>query len=179
MVYVALLRGINVGGKARVEMARLKTVFESTGCTNVTTYINSGNVVFNSPEESQALVPHLVAAICQEFGFAVPVVLRDLPSMQKLCAGIPANWANDSEYKTDVMFLWDEIDDASIVEKVLINPKIENVRYIHGALIWNIGRKDVTRGGGIKLIKTDLYKLMTVRNVNTVRKLCVLMEATN
>jgi uncharacterized protein (DUF1697 family) len=45
-----------------------------------------------------------------------------------------------------------------------------------GALIWNIGRENVTRGGGVKLIKTDLYKQMTVRNINTVRKLNELMK---
>ena len=48
MTYVALLRGINVGGNNKVEMARLKKVFESLGFINVRTYINSGNVIFDT-----------------------------------------------------------------------------------------------------------------------------------
>jgi uncharacterized protein (DUF1697 family) len=74
------------------------------------------------------------------------------------------------------MFLWDEIDNKDILDKVVIKPDIENVLYIDGALVWNIGRENVTRGGGVKLIKTDLYRHMTVRNINTVRKLNEMMR---
>lgn len=176
MVYAALLRGINVGGKTKVEMSRLKTLFESLGCRNVSTYINSGNILFNDERPAGELVPLIETAIVQEFGFAVRVVLRDFASISRICREVPRSWANDKEQKTDVMFLWPEIDNPDILDKVVINPQIENVRYVAGALVWNIGRENVTRGGGIKLIKTDLYHHMTVRNINTVRKLYQLMQ---
>ncbi len=175
MVYVALLRGINVGGNAKVEMPRLKAVFASLGCENVLTYINSGNVIFSDSRPPKELVPLAEKAILKEFGLPVRVVLRDLPNIEKLCREIPASWTNDTGQKTDVMFLWDEIDNKEILNKVVVNPEIENARYIDGALVWNIGRENVTRGGGIKLIKTDVYPHMTIRNINTVRKLHELM----
>lgn len=178
MLYVALLRGINVGGNSKVEMSKLKESFEKLGCENVSTYINSGNVIFSDMRPAKKLVLLIEKAIAADFGLDIRIVLRDLESIRKLCREIPQGWTNDSRQKTDVLFLWDEIDDPSVLDKVVINPDIENVRYIAGALIWNIGRENVTRGGGIKLIKTNLYRHLTARNINTVRKLYGLMDST-
>ena len=71
MTYLALLRGINVGGKNKVEMARLKTLFESIGCGDVRTYINSGNVIFTSNRVAARLRTSIEKAIAKEFGFHV------------------------------------------------------------------------------------------------------------
>lgn len=177
MKYVALLRGINVGGHTRVEMRKLKLVFEKAGCTRVSTYINSGNVVFSDTRTIAELHRLLEAAIFEAFEVEVPIVLRTQSQIEQICEEIPESWTNDTVQKTDVMFLWDEIDSKDILHKVKIKPEIERVKYLSGALVWNIGRENVTRGNGIKLIKTDLYQHMTVRNINTVRKLNSLMNA--
>lgn len=176
MIYVALLRGINVGGNAKVEMPRLKKIFESLGCKDVVTYINSGNVIFSDARQARRLVPIIEQAINKEFGLNIRVVIRDQASIQMICKEIPDSWANDDKQKSDVMFLWKEIDTSEIMKKVVYKPELETVRYLPGALIWNISRNNVTRGGSIKLIKTDLYKYMTIRNINTVRKLNTLMS---
>jgi uncharacterized protein (DUF1697 family) len=177
MIYLALLRGINVGGKTKVEMPRLKAVFEALGCQDVTTYINSGNVIFSDKRTAKDLVPLIEAALNKEFKLSLRVVLRDAANLKKLCHKIPSKWTNDGEQKTDVMFLWEEIDSKDILQKIVIKPEIENVLHVDGALVWNIGRQNVTKGSSIKLIKTDVYLHMTVRNVNTVRKLHSLMSA--
>ncbi len=177
MKYVALLRGINVGGHTRVEMRKLKLVFEQAGCTRVSTYINSGNVVFSDTRSRTELHRVLLAAIFEAFEIEIPIVLRTQSEFNDLCEAIPPDWMNDAQQKTDVMFLWDEIDNKDILAKVKVNPEMERVQYTHGALVWNIDRKNVTRGNGIKLIKTDLYRHMTVRNINTVRKLNELLLA--
>jgi uncharacterized protein (DUF1697 family) len=70
---IALLRGVNVGGNKRVEMARLRTLLKELGYYDVRTYVNSGNAVFTGPRRSEQ---HLEAAIAKAFGFEVPVVLR-------------------------------------------------------------------------------------------------------
>lgn len=177
MVYVALLRGINVGGKSKVSMAGLKASFESAGCEAVSTYINSGNVIFGDERPAKELFPLIEEAIFKDFGFKVPVVIRTLDNINHLCQKIPKSWTNDSEQKTDILFLWDEIDNPDITTKIVINSKLENVLYLPGALVWNIGRDNVTKGSGIKLIKSDIYRQMTARNINTVRKLHELMTA--
>ena len=177
MQYVALLRGINVGGKTKVEMSRLKLLFETLNCRRVRTYINSGNVLFEDDRTATDLTPIIEVALAKTFGLPIPVVLRDFAAIRDICRDVPASWANDTAQKTDVLFLWDEINDKSIFTKVKINPAIERVRYVGGALVWNIGRENVTRGGGIKLIGTDVYRHLTARNINTVRKLYELMQA--
>ena len=176
MVYVALLRGINVGGKNKVAMSQLKHTFEAAGCKNVITYINSGNVIFIDVRTKHQLQVTLEQAIVKDFGFEIRVLVQDLITIKQIINQVPAEWTNDDQQKTDVMFLWDEINAPEILDKIIINPKLEKVLNISGSLIWNIARKDVTRGNGIKLIKTDLYKYMTIRNINSVRKIHGLME---
>ena len=178
MVYVALLRGINVGGKNKVDMKQLKAAFEEAGMASVRTYINSGNVIFSSASRSRArLAEQLEDAIAGAFGFRVEVLVRDLKSMRAVGKALPKTWVNDATMKCDVMFLWGDIARASIVKELAIKPEIEEVKYVAGALIWRVDRKAVTRSGQMKLARTPLYKRMTIRNCNTARKLLELMEA--
>lgn len=180
MVYVALLRGINVGGNTRVEMARLKALFNKLGFTNVRTYINSGNVVFRVEKEetSQKLAKIITSAIKNEFGLTVPVLVYDAQSLKHICQAIPDSWTNDTKMKSDVIFLWQEVDSPDVLNRLNIKPQIETAIYTPGAILWNIDRKHQTRGSMVKIIGTDLYGKLTVRNVNTVRKLQELIDAT-
>jgi uncharacterized protein (DUF1697 family) len=176
MTYVALLRGINVGGNRKVEMKRLKTVFEAAGMTEVRTYINSGNVIFESVEPPGRLAGTLEAAVEREFGFPVKVLVRDAPTMRALLAELPDTWADDKVAKCDVMFLSDEVDLSGVRERLTIKPDIDDVRIAHGAILWRVERPYVTRSGMMKLVGTELYAQMTVRNCNTLRKLSALMD---
>lgn len=176
MVYVALLRGINVGGNAKIEMAKLKVMFEGLGFSGVKTYINSGNVIFaDSKHQVSQLVRLIEQAIEKTFNHKVSIVIRDSKNIQTIVSTIPNEWVNDSTMRTDVLFLWPEIDTPDILNKIIINTELENVIYIHGVLVWNTARQNVTKGNEVKLIGTEIYKMMTVRNVNTVRKLATLM----
>jgi uncharacterized protein (DUF1697 family) len=82
---IALLRGVNVGGNKKVEMARLRALMEDLGHKDVRTYVNSGNVVFSGPRRS---AKHLEAALARTFGFDVPVVLR---TREELAGVVRAN----------------------------------------------------------------------------------------
>ncbi len=178
MVYVALLRGINVGGKNKVDMKQLKAAFEDAGMTSVRTYINSGNVIFSSPDRSRArLTKVLEDAIAESLGFPVGVLVRDLKSIRAIVKALPRTWVNDATMKCDVLFLWGDVARASVVKELAIRPEVEEVRYVAGALIWRVDRASVTRSGQMKLVGTPLYKKMTIRNCNTARKLLELMEA--
>jgi uncharacterized protein (DUF1697 family) len=175
--YVALLRGINVGGKTKVDMATLREVVAGAGCEDVRTYINSGNVLFRDARSAGALVPLLESAITDEFGFQVPVQLRDLRAVRRLCEAIPDEWTNDKELKTDVMFIPADVDKRGLLDSIKHNPEIENVLHAPGAIVWNVTRRNQTRSNATRLAGTELYRRMTIRNVNTVRKLRELLEA--
>src|SRR5690348_4972404 len=140
-MFLALLRSVNVGGKNRVEMAKLKGVFESLGFTKTKTFIASGNVLFESPiTDHVMLVKKIESALESVFGIHINVLIRDTKSMKDLVNAIPESWANDTETKCDVMFLWKEIDNADVLKQLPYNPEIEDVMYVPGAIIWRIDR---------------------------------------
>lgn len=180
MVYVALLRGINVGGKIKMEMARLKATFEAAGMKGVTTYINSGNVVFDDNRRKAATITKtLEKAIEADFGFAIKVLVRDLPTIRKILKALPDSWTNDSKMRCDVFFLWESFDKKDVLDELKWKPEIEDLVYVPGAVIWRIDRANVNRSRLQKMIGTDLYRGMTIRNCNTVRRLGELMETTS
>ncbi len=174
--YVALLRGINVGGNSKVPMKTLKTLFEGFGYMDVSTYINSGNVIFKSSKSPAVLVKEIEKGIEKKFGFAVRVIIRDLKNIQKLAKAIPKEWTNDKERRTDVLFLWDEFDSKKTVSLIAQNPDVDVLKYFSGAIVWTFDRKYYTKSEMHKFIGTKVYKGMTARNVNTVRKLAELMK---
>lgn len=178
MVYIALLRGINVGGKNKIDMKLLKQTFERVGMESVVTYINTGNIIFTRDGLSKTKIAHILeGAIYEDFGLQIKVVVRSIEDVRKIIDAIPDTWKNDKEMKSDVMFLWDEIDDESVLEKLIIKPEIDTVKYVPGAILWSIGRENATKSGMSKIIGSKIYKQVTIRNVNTTRKIYELMQA--
>lgn len=180
MIYVALLRGINVGGNNKVDMKELKKVFEEAGMTSVKTYLNSGNIIFADRLHKEEELPVLLeAAILSHFDLSIKVLVYSFDDFQQIAASIPENWTNDQDMKSDVWFLWPEADDAAVLEELTIEPEIDRVKYIPGAVLWSVGKAYSAKSGMQKVIGTKLYKLVTIRNVNTVRKVSGLMEEMN
>jgi uncharacterized protein (DUF1697 family) len=175
MKYLALLRGINVGGNCKVEMKRLRSLFEGLGFENVVTYINSGNVVFESDLDVNGLVEMIEVAILVEFGFGVKTLVRSSENILKLVESIPEKWRNDIDQKCDVLFLWDEFDSVDTLKLILQNPDVDTLIYRAGAIIWHVDRTYYKLSGMRKFVGTKVYKGMTARNVNTVRKLAQML----
>jgi uncharacterized protein (DUF1697 family) len=171
MKYIALLRGINVGGNKRVEMKRLKTAFEVRGYKEVSTYINSGNVIFSSGKSRDAVRRNIEEVIKKEFGFEIKLLIKTASEMRRIAEAIPPSWKNDSKQRTDVAYLFNKIDRKEIVGELPIKKEFMDVRYVSGAIFWNILRKNYNRSHLNKLIGHKLYQDMTVRNVNTARYL--------
>lgn len=175
--YVALLRGINVGGKNKVEMSKLKKIFESLGFSNVVTYINSGNVIFEIDEKStDKIVKKIEKTLESELGFPIKILLRSWEDIQRLMEKIPKNWENDSQQRTDVLFLWDKYDKKSTIDLIKCNPEVDELRYYPGAIVWNLKRSNYSKTGMKKFIGTEVYKNMTARNINTTKKIFELMS---
>lgn len=171
MVYIALLRGINVGGRNKVEMSRLRATFEAVGCSRVKSYINSGNVIFEDARLPADLQTRLVKKLQDDFGFDIKLLLVTRSNLQTICSAVPDNWQNNATMKCDVMFLWHHENSQSVLDKLPIKPEIDNIKYVDGAIVWCIDRQFAARSGMLKLIGSELYKNMTIRNCNTVRKL--------
>lgn len=178
MIYIALLRGINVGGKNKIDMELLKETFGKVVMNDVVTYINTGNIIFSYKGLSETELSHILEeAIHNDFGLQIKVVIRNVDDIRRIINAIPNTWKNDKEMKSDVMFLWDEIDDESVLKNLVIKPKIDTVSYVPGAILWSVDKKNVTKSGMSKIVGKKIYKQVTIRNVNTVRKIYELMEA--
>ena len=175
-MYVALLRGVNVGGGGKIDMKQLRAVFEDAGMTSVRTYINSGNVVFATDMCGDArIAATLEAAIEVRFDAVVRVLVRNIDEIRSVVEALPADWVNDKTTKCDVFFLWDEADQPAILEQLEYDPEMEDVRYTPGAVIRRIDQEKASKSRLTKVVGTPLYQQMTIRNCNTARKLLELM----
>jgi uncharacterized protein (DUF1697 family) len=176
-VFVALLRGVNVGGKNMISMSSLKQSFEEMGFTAVATYINSGNIIFKSKEaDARKLERKIEQMLSRDYELDSKVVVRSLSEMEKLVESLPRNWKGDSEWRYNVIFLRHSIDSEETLGELEVKQDIEEVVYRPGTLLWSVQASEVTRTSWVKLPSRKIFKDMTVRNLNTTRKLYELMK---
>jgi uncharacterized protein (DUF1697 family) len=115
VVYAALLRGVNVGGKNRLPMKDLAAMFAEAGCTDVVTYIQSGNVVFRATEACAARIPAAIAKVVADcLGFRAPVVTRTAGELRGVLRGNPFLRAGAEAESLHVMFLADRPTPARV-----------------------------------------------------------------
>jgi uncharacterized protein (DUF1697 family) len=175
MRYVALLRGINVTGNTMIKMAELKKSFESLGFTNVVSYVNSGNLAFDSRKASEkVLTKKLEDVVENDFGKRVQVMVREQAAIPKIIAGNPYKGEFESHKEMHVLFLKEEIPREKLAELRAIAP--ENERFtIRGREIYchlPMGVADSLMGRG--LVEKKLKVPVTARNWRTVEKLAEL-----
>jgi uncharacterized protein (DUF1697 family) len=166
---VALLRGINVGGNKRVEMARLRALLEELGYRDVRTYVNSGNVVFTGPRRSER---HLEAAIAKTFGFEVPVVLRSRDELADVVQANPLRDVANDPAKHLVVFCAaeaaTELDPADFAPETFLIRGREIYLWAPGG----IGTSELAK----QLATKSLGDKSTARNWRTVEKLLALAD---
>jgi uncharacterized protein (DUF1697 family) len=176
-VFVALLRGVNVGGKNNLSMSSLKTNLSKAGFEDVGTYINSGNVLFTSSQtDARKMETRIERLLSDQHKLACKVVVRSLAEMKKLVEGLPASWNGDDQWAHNVMFLRHSIDSRDVLKELAPKPDIEKVVYRPGAVLWSARRSDIKQSSMNKLSSRKIFQEMTVRNPNTTRKLYQLMK---
>ncbi|HEV2216289.1 MAG TPA: DUF1697 domain-containing protein [Candidatus Dormibacteraeota bacterium] len=172
MTYVAFLRGVNVGGKGIVSMAAIKEALVALGLSDVRTYINSGNVIFSTrASDAPRLTSRIEKALEQHTGMAIKLLVMDHKALKKMVDAIPRGWVDDKTMRTYVLLLWKELDDRGILSRLPIKPGVDELKYTPGAVVWRVDRKDVGRSQMSKLVGTPMYKKITIRSANTMRKL--------
>ena len=172
MTYIAFLRGVNVGGKGIVSMAAIKEALVALGLSDVRTYINSGNVIFSTRAlGAQQLTARIEKALEQHTGMAIKVLVIDHKTLRKMVDAIPRNWVDDKTMRTYVLLLWKELDDRRILDRLPIKPGVDELRYTPGAVVWRVDRENVGRSQMNRIVGTPLYKKVTIRSANTMRKL--------
>ncbi len=177
MKYIALLRGINVGGKAKVPMAELRNSFESLGYSDVRTYINSGNVIFESEESDQtALKIDIEDCIQKQFNLNLQIILIESTRYKKILNTAPVWWGRDTTWKHNLIFVIEPYDMKEVVAAIgELKPDIEAIcagdGYVYQSLQFDKFGQTTTG----KLASSPVYKKMTIRNYNTSQKLLTLL----
>ncbi len=176
-VYVALLRGVNVGGNNMISMSALKKSFEAMGFANVSTYINSGNIIFETKEkDARKLEKKIEQMLSRDYQLESKVVVRSFSEMEKLVQSLPKSWGGDSSWRYNVIFLRHTIDSEDILAELPANSEIEEVVYRPGTLLWSAQAEQMNQTKMSKLSSRKKFQDMTVRNLNTTKKLYELMK---
>ncbi|WP_312475912.1 DUF1697 domain-containing protein [Neobacillus sp.] len=174
-IYIALLRGINVGGHHKIKMADLKSLLETKGLQKVKTYIQSGNVLFESEEDAKHLSQRMEDEINKTFGFPVPVILRTAEEFEQIIKNCPysPDLLNEGE-SVQIAFLADEPSSEGI-NHLLNFPSDQDECSIIGKEVYFFFRQSIRDSK----LATQLPKLgvpATVRIWKTVNKLSTMSK---
>ena len=171
--YIALLRGINISGKNKISMSVLKTGFMEIGFTEVTTYLNSGNVIFSSDDKN---VPSnkIKFMIKDKFDLDIPVFIVLQEELKELLNNAPEWWGDDNkEIYDNLIFLMPPLSYEEFFDEIG-NPKAEyeKVYNYENVVFWSFSRKDYQKTNWwSKTASSNISDKITIRTANTVRKI--------
>ena len=173
--YIAFLRGINISGKNKISMPELKKEFENLGYTNVSTYLNSGNVTFSSECERISDIRHYLELMIENrFGYSIPVYIIGKDDLNEILHNAPEWWGTDEKEKYDnLIFIL--TDDTPEEMKNMIGPVsdgLEMVQVYKSVIFWTFDRKSYQKCNWWKNTATaGIAEKLTIRTANTLRKI--------
>jgi hypothetical protein len=178
MVYVLLLRGINVGGKNKVAMSDLRKALLDVGFADVDSYINSGNLFFSSVQSVEICMAKITHLLETKYDFAIPFVLISREDYLAEKAELPDWWKGELA-RRDVLFLPKHVDKSVVLDFIDKSELLNEIVYVgRNAIFW--GKYDeaeyLKSTYHKQLMKQDFYKDITIRNGNTYEKIAEILE---
>jgi uncharacterized protein (DUF1697 family) len=179
MRYVALVRGINVGGNHVIKMVALKACFEAQGLRDVATYIQSGNVVFTAgASRADGIARRLEAALAETFDCRTSVMLRTHEEMETIVARAPKGFgAQPAKYRYDVIFVKAPLTAAAALEDVPTRAGVDQARAGASVLYFSRLISKASQSQLARVVSLPIYKSMTIRNWRTTTTLLQMMSA--
>jgi uncharacterized protein (DUF1697 family) len=176
--YIALLRGINVGGKNLIKMPALKAAFEEDGFGDVATYIQSGNVLFNAPAaRTTQLTDRIETLLAQAFDYVPTVVVRNRTQMRAIVDRTPKGFGTEpAKYRYDVVFLKEPLTARVAMKSLQLKPGVDEAHAGTGVLYLSRLDARATQSRLNKIASSPIYPSVTIRNWNTTTKLLSLMD---
>lgn len=180
MKFIALLRGINVGGKNIIKMTALKACFEEMGFNNVRTVIASGNVLFETQGSAAKLAPKIETALSKEFKYSACVVVLSEAELGSVIKGAPRGFGKEpAKYRYDVIFFRSPLTPQKAMAVVELKEGVDDAHAGDHAIYFRRLEARVTSSRVNKIVGKPEYKFMTLRNWNTTTKLIALIETSN
>jgi uncharacterized protein (DUF1697 family) len=177
--YLALLRGINVGGNNLISMAELRLCLEDAGYKNVSTYIQSGNVLLESQARNLTrLTSSIEALLSAQFGYTALIVLVSADQLERVIQDAPDGFGSQPDtYRYDVIFFRPPFRAREVLPTVKLKEGVDEA-FAGDHVIYS--RRLISKASQShvsKLVSHPAYKGMTIRNWNTTSKLHQLMNA--
>jgi uncharacterized protein (DUF1697 family) len=177
--YLALLRGINVGGKNIMRMTLLKACLEKMGLEEVLTYIQSGNVLFSSTEKSiDRLTAKVERVLSKQFNYESRVVVVSRDTLEAGVKRAPRGFGKDpAKYRYDVIFLKKPLTADEVMKSVKVKEGVDAAWPGQGVIYFSRLIRQASQSQLSRIVGLPVYQSMTIRNWNTVTKLLALMQA--
>ncbi|MDR1901016.1 MAG: DUF1697 domain-containing protein [Treponema sp.] len=172
-VYLVLLRGINIGGNNIIKMDELKRLFEAMEFSNVTTYIQSGNVLCTAVERDKIkLTEKIEAVLFERLNRVVKVSALSLHELREVITEKPQGFGDDDEnYKYDVVFLIEPLTANEAVKHFSTKDGVDTVYKGKNAVYFRRVKEHYRKSYFSKIAGSPIYQNITIRNWNTTKKL--------
>jgi uncharacterized protein (DUF1697 family) len=175
--YVALLRGINVGGRNPIPMADLRAAFEGAGLSAVSTYIQSGNVLFETDAPRSSLEDDLEALLERHFAIPLVVVVRSHQQLRNVVTRAPRGFGREPDtYHSDALFLKGPLTSRQAMRIVELRDGVDRAWPGTGVLYFARLSARRTQSRMSRIVATPEYQQMTIRSWKTTTKLLDLLD---
>lgn len=175
MKYILLLRGINISGKNKIAMSKLKENLEDLGYQNVITYLNSGNVVLEAGDASKdKIAKEVYEMIKDKFQLIIPVYIIEVDELKELLDNHPSWWCTENkEIYNNIIFI---IPPCTYKEVYSLlgepNNELEKIKQYKNNIFWSYDLKEHRKTKWwSKTASSDIRDMITIRTANTVKKL--------
>lgn len=174
--YIALLRGVNVGGSNIISMAALRACLVEMGFAGVATYIQSGNVIFSTPiADRQRLEHRIERALSARFGYTARVVVVSRNDLKRVVDEAPRGFGKEpARYRYDVIFLKPPLTPRAAMAAVEVRQGVDSVWPGSRALYSSRLIAKATQSRLSRIVQKPEYQSMTIRNWNTATRLLAL-----
>lgn len=176
--FLALLRGINVGGNNIIPMAALRACFADLGAADVATYIQSGNVLFDGGRRSGAAwSSRIEAGLSERFGYEASVVVRDHDELRAVVKGAPAGFGEEPDlYRYDVLFLKEPLTGTEALAQIPTRDGVDVATAGPGVVYHARLTARATQSQLGRIVGTPVYRQMTIRNWRTTTKVLAMLD---
>jgi Uncharacterized protein conserved in bacteria len=173
--YIALLRGINIGGKNKIAMADLKSAFMKHGYYNVLTHLNSGNIVFSIDKNEEAVLADKIKYMIQEqFNLDIPVFVTLQENLQAMLSHAPNWWGTENkEIYDNLIFVMPNSTAEALSEKIGEPTKeLEQIYIYHDVVFWSFNKTKYAKANWWKkTAAVGIGESITIRTANTLKKI--------
>lgn len=180
MKYIVLLKGVNISGKNKVSMPKLKQLLEENNYQNVSTYLNSGNIIIESNIDNKELIIENISKIIEfNFNIKIPIYIMTVPELEDILNNSPSWWGTTNKEIYDNLIFIIPPTTYEEVYNTIGSPKenIDQIEEYHNTIFWSFVLKDYRKSTWwIKTASTSITNKITIRTANTMKKLLQLSQ---